>query len=75
MKKKTTFKTRYDLYESLKINFDLYKISFFFQNYINDVLHEYLNDFCTTYINNLSIYNENRKKKTHSTRTFNFLTF
>ena len=59
---KTVFKTRYDLYESFIINFDLCEALFSFQNYINDVLHEYLDDFYTIYIDNILIYNENRKK-------------
>ena len=59
---KTIFKTRYDLYEFFIINFDLCEILFSFQNYINDVLYEYLDDFCTIYIDNILIYNENRKK-------------
>ena len=44
------------------MNFDLYETLFSFQNYINNVLHEYLDDFCTTYIDNILIYNENRKE-------------
>ena len=59
---KMVFKTRYDLYESFLINFDLCEVSFCFQNYINNVLYEYLDNFCTTYIDNILIYNENRKK-------------
>ena len=59
---KTTFKTRYDLYEFFIINFDLCEISSSFQNYINNVLHEYLDDFYTIYIDNILIYNENRKE-------------
>ena len=59
---KTTFKTRYDLYKFLIINFDLCEILFSFQNYINNVLHEYLDDFYTIYIDDILIYNENRKK-------------
>ena len=58
---KIVFRTRYNLYKSLIINFDLYEISFTFQNYINDVLHEYLNNFYTIYIDNILIYSENRK--------------
>ena len=59
---KTIFKTRYDLYKSFIMNFDLCEISFSFQNYINDVLHEYFENFCTIYIDDILIYNENRKK-------------
>ena len=60
-KRKTGFKTRYDLYKFFIINFDLYEAPFSFQNYINDVLYKYLNDFCTIYIDDILIYNENRK--------------
>ena len=56
------FKTRYNLYEIFIINFNLCEASFSFQNYINDVLYNCLNDFYTIYINNILIYNENRKK-------------
>ena len=59
---KTVFKTRYDLYEFFIMNFDLCEILFSFQNYINNVLHEYFNDFYTIYIDDILIYNENRKK-------------
>ena len=54
-----TFKPRYNLYKSFLINFDFCEISFSFQNYINNVLYKYFNDFYTTYINNIFIYNEN----------------
>ena len=44
------------------MNFDLCEIPSSFQNYINNVLHEYLDNFCTIYIDDILIYNENRKK-------------
>ena len=62
------FKTRYDLYEFLIMNFDFCEILFSFQNYINDVSHEYLNDFCIIYINDILIYNENPKKHVRHVR-------
>ena len=31
-----------------------------FQNYINDTLREYLDDFCTTYLDNILIYSDNK---------------
>ena len=65
---KTAFKTRYNLYEFLIINFDLCEILFSFQNHINNVLHEYFDDFCTIYIDDILIYNENRKKHTRHVR-------
>ena len=30
-----------------------------FQNYINDTLHEYLDDFCTAYLDDILIYSDN----------------
>ena len=32
-----------------------------YQQYINDILFEYLNDFCQIYLNNILIYNKTRK--------------
>ena len=47
---KTVFSTKCGLFESLIMNFGLCGAPSFFQNYINDILHEYLNRFCSTYI-------------------------
>ena len=30
-----------------------------FQNYINNTLHEYLNNFCTAYLDDILIYSDN----------------
>ena len=30
-----------------------------FQNYINNTLHEYLDDFCTVYLDDILIYSDN----------------
>ena len=30
-----------------------------FQNYINNTLHKYLNNFCTVYLNDILIYSDN----------------
>ena len=38
--------------------FDLCNSSASFQNYINDTLQEYLNIFCTVYLDDILIYNE-----------------
>ena len=38
--------------------FDLCNGSASFQNYINDTLQEYLDDFCTVYLNDILIYSE-----------------
>ena len=39
--------------------FGLCNGSALFQNYINDTLHEYLNNFCTAYLNDILIYSDN----------------
>ena len=36
--------------------FDLYNISTIFQCYINDVLRDFLDKFCVTYLNDVLIY-------------------
>ena len=51
----TVFHTHYDLYEYLVMLFELFNVSVSFQNYINDILWDYLDAFCTTYINNILI--------------------
>ena len=64
MKKKwkPVFRTRYGFFEFLVINFGLCGAPSFFQNYINDILHEHLDTFCSAYINDIFIYNETKKK-------------
>ena len=44
------------------MSFDLCNASNTFQIFINVTLREYLNDFCTIYLNDILIYNNNRKK-------------
>ena len=39
--------------------FSLCNESASFQNYINDTLHKYLNNFCTVYLNDILIYSNN----------------
>ena len=58
---KIVFRTRYDLYEYLVMSFDLINIFSFWQNFINDILHEKLNVFCIVYFDNILIYNDNQK--------------
>ena len=43
------------------MSFDLTNALSIFQHFINDILHEYLNVFCTIYIDNILIYNNNKK--------------
>ena len=58
---KTAFRTRYGFFESLIMNFGLCGVPSSFQNYINDILHEYLDTFCSAYINDILIYNKTKK--------------
>ena len=43
------------------MSFDLKNVSSIFQHFINNILHEYLNVFCTIYIDDILIYNNNKK--------------
>ena len=61
---KTVFRTKYGFFESLIMNFGLYGVLSTFQNYINDILYEYLNTFCSAYIDDIFIYNETKKENT-----------
>lgn len=56
---KTAFRTRYGLYEYLVMPFGLANAPSSFQNYINDVLREWLDDFVTAYIDDILIYSDN----------------
>ena len=58
-KKKTTFLTRYEFFEYVIIFFELCNALEIFQFFINVILREYLIDFCTTYLNDILIYNNN----------------
>jgi len=61
---KIAFQTRYDLYEYKILLFKLINESSLFQNFINDILHDFLNVFCITYMNNILIYSNSTKKHT-----------
>jgi hypothetical protein len=55
---KTTFRTRYGLFESLVMPFGLTNTPATFQNFINDVLAPSLDRFCTAYLNDTLIYSD-----------------
>jgi hypothetical protein len=57
-----TFRIRFDLFESLILSFNLCNELVSFQHFINDTFHEYLNEFCTAYLNDILIYNDNELK-------------
>ena len=54
----TAFCTHFSLFEYLIMPFGLCNSPASFQNYINDTLWEYLNDFCTVYLDDILIYSE-----------------
>ena len=58
---KTVFQTKYELYEYQIISFKLTNISATFQELINHMLYNHLNEFVIAYLNNILIYSENEK--------------
>ena len=67
---KTAFRTKYGFFEFLIMNFGFCGAPSTFQNYINDILHENLDTFCSAYIDDILIYNKS-KKKTRETHPIN----
>ena len=61
---KTAFRTRYRLYEYLVMPFGLANAPSSFQHYINDTLRDYLDVFCTAYIDDILIYSNSREGHT-----------
>ena len=53
------FRTRFKLFEYLVMLFDLCNESALFQNYINNILCKYLDEFCTAYLDDILIYSDN----------------
>jgi hypothetical protein len=58
----TAFRTRYGLFESLVMPFGLTGAPSTFQHYINDVLREHLDVFCTAYLDDILIYSTSLKE-------------
>jgi len=56
----TTFRIRYGTYKYKVLPFGLTNGPATYQQYINDVLFNYLNDFYTAYLNNIIIYSKNK---------------
>ncbi len=57
-----TFITALKAYKYKVLSFKLTNESIFFQQYMNDVLWDFLNDFCQAYLNDILIYSKMRKK-------------
>ena len=54
------FHTYFKLFKYLVMLFGLCNEPALFQNYINNTLREYLDDFCTVYLNDILIYSDNK---------------
>ena len=63
-------RTRYGFFESLIMNFGLCGAPSFFQNYINDILYEYLNKFSSACIDDIFIYSKTKKDTKHVQQVF-----
>ncbi len=55
---KMTFCTRYKLYEWMMTSFKLVNVSSTFQRYINWVLWDFLDEFCSVYVNDILIFTD-----------------
>ena len=55
----TSFRTRYGLYKCKVLPFGLSNGPATYQRYMNDILIEYLDDFCSAYLDDIIIYSEN----------------
>lgn len=55
---KTAFRTRYGLYEWMVTPFGLANAPSTFQRYINWALREFLDDFCSAYVDDVLVYTE-----------------
>ncbi len=58
----TIFIITLEVYKLKILSFELTNDSISFQQYMNDVLWNFLNDFCQAYLNNILIYNKTQKK-------------
>lgn len=54
----TTFRTRYGSFKYKVLPFGLYNGPATFQRYINSVLFDFLDEFCTAYIDDILIYSK-----------------
>ncbi len=57
-----TFITALEAYKYKMLSFKLTNELIFFQQYMNDVLWNFLNDFCQVYLNDILIYSKMRNK-------------
>ncbi|QSZ29100.1 hypothetical protein DSL72_003610 [Monilinia vaccinii-corymbosi] len=58
----TTFRTRYGSYKCKVLLFGLTNGPATYQRYMNDILFDYLDVFCTAYLDDILIYSENEEE-------------
>jgi hypothetical protein len=56
------FRTRFDVYKYRVLSFELCNESTTYQHYMNDVFFDYLDDFVSTYINDILIYSNFKRE-------------
>ena len=61
----TTFRTRYGSYKCKVLPFGLTNGPATYQRYMNDILLNYLDDFCTAYLDDILIYSDNELEHEH----------
>ena len=59
---KAAFCIQYELFESLIMFFELCNSLLSFQFFINEALYNFLNVFCTAYLDDILIYSDNEKE-------------
>jgi Reverse transcriptase (RNA-dependent DNA polymerase) len=58
----TTFRIYYSAYKCKVLWEDITNSPITYQRYINNILFDYLDDFCTTYLDDILIYSEDLLK-------------
>lgn len=64
----TTFRTKYGTYKYLVMPFGLTNGPSTFQNFMNDTLMDYLDEFVVAYLDDILIYSNNKKEHTRHVR-------
>ncbi len=56
------FRTKYETYKYLIMFFELINESSTFQNFMNDILMNYLDEFVVAYLNDIIVYSNSKKE-------------